>query len=98
MEITSAHIAEFIQNFKDKVRLDIPINAGHDNGMSGGELPAIGWFTDVEDRGVNAGFTHEKPTVEPNARSGSCESSPVLRRAVVSKSRRVIAERAQLPK
>ena len=51
MEITSAHIAEFAQNFKDKVRLDTPINAGHDNGMSGGELPTIGWFTDVEDRG-----------------------------------------------
>ena len=50
MEITSAHIAEFAQTFKDKVRLDIPINAGHDNGMSGGELPAIGWFTDVIDR------------------------------------------------
>jgi hypothetical protein len=42
VEITSAHIAEFVQNFKDRVRLDIPINAGHDNGMSGGELPAIG--------------------------------------------------------
>jgi hypothetical protein len=53
MEITSAHIAEFARNFKDKVRLDIPINAGHDNGMSGGELRAIGWFTDVIDRGVN---------------------------------------------
>src|SRR5215217_1668458 len=53
MEITSAHIAEFVRNFKDKVRLAIPITQGHDNGMSGGELPAVGWFTDVEDRGVN---------------------------------------------
>ena len=53
MEITSADIAEFVQNFKDKVRLDLPITAGHDNGMSGGELPAIGWFTDLIDRGVN---------------------------------------------
>jgi hypothetical protein len=42
MEITTAHIAEFAKNFKDKVRRDIPITQGHDNGMSGGELPAIG--------------------------------------------------------
>jgi phage I-like protein len=64
MEITSAHIAEFAQNFKDKVRLDIPINAGHDNGMGGGELPAIGWFTDVEDRGVNGLWAGVKWTDE----------------------------------
>jgi phage I-like protein len=64
MEITSAHIAEFAQNFKDKVRLDIPINAGYDNGMSGGELPAIGWFTDVEDRGVNGLWAGVKWTDE----------------------------------
>src|SRR5215210_2318693 len=51
MEITTSHIAEFVKNFKDKVRRDIPITAGHDNGMSGGELPAIGWFTYVADRG-----------------------------------------------
>src|SRR4051794_3432560 len=53
MEITSADIAEFVKNFKDKVRLDLAITQGHDNGMSGGELPAIGWFTDLIDRGVN---------------------------------------------
>ena len=52
MEITSAHVAEFVQNFKDKVRLKIPITAGHDNGMSGGELPAVGWFEELIDRGV----------------------------------------------
>jgi hypothetical protein len=46
-------IKEFVQNFNNHVRGDIPITAGHDNGMSGGELPAIGWFTDVIDRGVN---------------------------------------------
>jgi hypothetical protein len=40
MEITSADIAEFVQNFKDKVRLNFPITAGHDNGMGGGDLPA----------------------------------------------------------
>jgi phage I-like protein len=53
MEITTADIKEFVQNFKDKVRRDIPITAGHDNGMNGGELPAIGWFREVYDRGVN---------------------------------------------
>jgi len=52
MEITSANVSEFVQNFKDKVRRDIPITAGHDNGMSGGELPAVGWFKDLIDRGV----------------------------------------------
>lgn len=53
MEITSKEIAQFVQNFKDKVRLDIPITAGHDNGMNGGELPAIAWFKELEDRGVS---------------------------------------------
>lgn len=53
MEITTADIKEFIANFKAKVRRDIPITAGHDNGMSGGELPAIGWFKELYDRGVN---------------------------------------------
>jgi phage I-like protein len=52
MEITPDHIAEFVQNFKDKVRLDIPITAGHDNGGGGGELRAIGWFRELIDRGV----------------------------------------------
>jgi len=52
MEITSAHIAEFVKNFKDKVRKDLPITAGHDNGMNGGELEAIGWFKELIDRGV----------------------------------------------
>lgn len=52
MEITSADIAEFVQNFKDRVRKDLRITAGHDNGMSGGELPAIGWFKELIDRGV----------------------------------------------
>lgn len=52
MEITSANVAEFIENFKDKVRKDLRITAGHDNGGNGGELPAIGWFKDLIDRGV----------------------------------------------
>ena len=45
MKITASDISEFKQNFDAKVRLDIPITQGHDNGMSGGELPAIAWFT-----------------------------------------------------
>lgn len=53
MKITPANIAEFKKNFDDKARLKLPITAGHDNGMSGGELPAIGWFREVYDRGVN---------------------------------------------
>src|SRR5215207_3837967 len=64
MEITTAHIKEFVKNFKDKVRRDIPITAGHDNGMGGGELPAIGWFTDVVDRGVNGLWAGVKWTEE----------------------------------
>lgn len=52
MEITTENIAEFVRNFQEKIRRDIPITAGHDNGMSGGELPAVGWFQELEDRGV----------------------------------------------
>ena len=52
MKITAADIAEFKRNFDEKVRLKLPITAGHDNGMNGGELPAIGWFKEVTDRGV----------------------------------------------
>lgn len=51
MKITPENISEFVQNFRDKVRLDLPITAGHDNGMSGGELPAIGWIEDLIDGG-----------------------------------------------
>lgn len=50
MIITAADITEFKKNFDDKVRRDIPITAGHDNGMNGGELPAVGWFTGAIDR------------------------------------------------
>lgn len=53
MEISAATITKFVQNFKEGVRLRIPITAGHDNGMNGGELPAVGWFTDLVDKGVN---------------------------------------------
>jgi phage I-like protein len=64
MEITSADIAEFVKNFKDKVRLDLRITAGHDNGMSGGELPAIGWFKELYDRGVNGLYAFVEWTEE----------------------------------
>lgn len=47
MEITDEDIAEFEQNFKDGIRRDLPITLGHDNGMSGGELPAAAWFKNV---------------------------------------------------
>jgi phage I-like protein len=51
-EITPQTIAEIVANFKAGVRRDLPITAGHDDGMSG-ETPAVGWFTDLIDRGVN---------------------------------------------
>lgn len=53
MKIAPADIAEMKKNFDDGVRLDIPITAGHDNGMSGGELPAVGWFTQIIDKGYD---------------------------------------------
>lgn len=52
IEITPENISEIVNNFNAKVRLDLPITAGHDNGMSGGELPAIGWFRTLIDRGI----------------------------------------------
>lgn len=52
MEITSEHITEFKRNFDSGVRRDLPITQGHDNGMSGGELPAVAWFKELHDRGV----------------------------------------------
>ena len=53
MEITPADITEMKRNFDDGVRLDLPITAGHDNGMSGGELPAVAWYGELIDKGVN---------------------------------------------
>lgn len=64
MKITTSDIAEFIKNFKDKVRRDIPITAGHDNGGNGGELPAIGWFKELYDRGVNGLYAFVEWTEE----------------------------------
>ncbi|OJW18784.1 MAG: hypothetical protein BGO51_15550 [Rhodospirillales bacterium 69-11] len=64
MEITSADVSQFVTNFKAGVRRDIPITAGHDNGMSGGELPAIGWFKELIDRGVNGLWAFVEWTAE----------------------------------
>jgi phage I-like protein len=64
MEITPADITEFVQNYTRGVRLDIPITQGHDNGMSGGELPAVCWFTELMDRGQAGLFGKTKWTEE----------------------------------
>ncbi len=45
-------ISVFKDNFDNGLRKGIPITEGHDNGFSG-ELPAIGWFTELIDRGAN---------------------------------------------
>jgi hypothetical protein len=54
MEITPADLDEFVQNFGRGIRRHIPITQGHDNGMSGGELPAVAKFTDL--RASNTGL------------------------------------------
>src|SRR4051794_19950863 len=64
MEIKPTDIAEFIQNFSRGVRLDIPITQGHDNGMGGVEAPAIGWFTELSDRGNSGLYASVKWTDE----------------------------------
>ena len=64
MEITSADVSEFVRNFKDRVRKDLPITAGHDNGGNGGELPAIGWFKELIDRGVGGLYAVVEWTAE----------------------------------
>src|SRR3954451_12261530 len=46
---------------------------------------------------IRPGFTHEVPEVERYACAGNCKSSSALSGAAISKPRRVIAERAQLP-
>src|SRR3954471_23724963 len=51
---------------------------------------------EVRDR-LYPGFTHEVPEVERYVCFGNCESSSALSGAAISKPRRVIAERAQLP-
>lgn len=51
MEIKEEHIEQFVENYSAGLRLDLPITAGHDNGMSGGEMPAIGWFKELINKG-----------------------------------------------
>ncbi|WP_035648698.1 phage protease [Bradyrhizobium sp. ORS 285] len=60
MKITPADITEMKKNFDDGIRLDLPITAGHDNGMSGGELPAVAWYGEVQDRGEDGLWTTVK--------------------------------------
>ncbi|MEK7994431.1 MAG: hypothetical protein AAB403_11565 [Planctomycetota bacterium] len=47
MKIDVGDIQQFIQNFNAGIRKDLRVAAGHDNGMSGGELPALGWFKEL---------------------------------------------------
>ncbi|WBU29617.1 hypothetical protein OOZ54_23650 [Rhodopseudomonas palustris] len=47
MKMDAHAIEEFVQNFHAGSRRDIPITQGHDNGMSGGELPAVAWFAEL---------------------------------------------------
>lgn len=64
MKITQDDIAEFVENFNKGIRKDLPITAGHDNGMSGGELPAVGWFVELIHRGGNGLYAAVKWTEE----------------------------------
>jgi phage I-like protein len=64
MKITVEDIGEFIENFNKGIRKDLPITAGHDNGMSGGELPAVGWFVGLINRGGNGLYAAVKWTEE----------------------------------
>ena len=51
--ISREDIAQFKENFDNGLRKGIPITEGHDHGFGSGELPAVGWFTDLIDRGAN---------------------------------------------
>jgi transposase len=72
-------------------KLSDPGRSGVDNRRF---VEAVLWIART---GSPSGFTHEKPKVEPDARSGSCEASPALRGVAVSKLKRVVAEQSQLP-
>lgn len=50
IEITPETISKIVQYFRDGVRKDLPITAGHDFGQ---EYPAVGWFKDLIDKGAN---------------------------------------------
>ncbi len=64
MKIAPADIAEMKKNFDDGVRLDLPITAGHDNGMGGGELPAVAWYGELIDKGYEGLWTTVKWNAE----------------------------------
>ncbi len=49
IKITEADVEEFIHNFEDNVRKDIPITEGHSVGEQ--ELPAVGWFKQLINKG-----------------------------------------------
>ncbi len=49
IKITKNDISEFVNNFKEGIRRDIPITEGHSVG--GHELPAVGWFTQLVNKG-----------------------------------------------
>lgn len=52
-KISAEDITEMKRRFDEGVRKGIRVTAGHDIGFSSGELPAIGWFQEVIDRGAN---------------------------------------------
>jgi len=49
IKITANDIGEFIKNFNSNIRKDLPITEGHSVG--GEELPAVGWFKELLDKG-----------------------------------------------
>lgn len=48
IKITSADVEQFVTNFDEDVRKDIPITAGHET-MD--EKPAVGWFKELQNKG-----------------------------------------------
>ncbi len=53
LTITREDIAQFKENFDNGLRKGVSITEGHDGGFSAGELPSVGWFTELIDRGAN---------------------------------------------
>lgn len=49
IRVKEKEIAEFISNFDNKIRKDLPITEGHSVGNQ--ELPAIGWFRELVNKG-----------------------------------------------
>src|SRR4051794_29988517 len=74
--------------------LDAPVPA--DGSGQGGRI-VVATGEKVADLGLDPGFTHEVFKVERYACFSNCKSLSALSGAAISKPRRVIAERAQLP-